>query len=281
MLESFRAGFAYRPVSQKVAIAVAAALVVGAVGAGVVITGKESGGPAASSEAATAENVAEKPAKHQMFGVVLHTYSDRNQTNLLDQRLSALAAAALRENAQLTVYLGDDAPEVHQHLLASRRLTRKTDNPSEVLPVAEADGIRDEVHAKLASLPPAAATSVTGSLRLLASRIDSARRSKASTIVGWLIGDSISTVKECNFYVADMSPGATDETARGCLGSSPIDLKGAEIRLVGAGQDLSGNTDSSVSVGTIAVVSRMIELSNGKPSLAYLDGGPTGVGFGG
>lgn len=281
MFESFRAEFTYRPVPQKIAIGVVAALVVAALGLGAVMVGKDSGGPAEGPDSFTVEGLPGRPAKNQMFGVILHTYSDGHQDDLLDQRLSGLATAAMRENAQLTLYLGDDAPEVHQYVLSSRSLIRKTDNPTELLPVAEAEAIRAEVLEQLRILPAAPATSVSGSLRLLASRMDSARRSKADKVVGWLVGDAISTVKECNFYVADMSQAATDDTARSCLGASPIDLGGAEIRLAGVGQDLSGGTDSTVSVGAVAVVSRMIELANGKPSIAYLDGGPTGVGFGG
>ena len=280
MFESFLSQFTYRPVGQKVAIVVGALLAIGSLVVGAVVFSGEPGGPE-GAKVQTAASITEKPAKHQMFGVVYDTYSDRNQTVLLDNRLYGLATAAMRENAQLTLYVGDDAPEVHQNLLLSRTLARKTDNPEEVLPVEELDAIKQQAHDKLEDLPAAPMTSVTGSLRLLAARFDSARRSKADLVVGWIVGDSISTVKNCNFYVADMSPAAVDYTARQCLGASPINLGGAEVRLVGVGQDLSGATDPSVSVGTVAVVSRMIELSNGRPTIAYLDGGPTGVGFGG
>ena len=214
---------------------------------------------------------------NQVFAVVMHTESDRHQTSLRDRRILALATQAMREDAQLTVYVGDDAPEVRQHLVTSRRLGRAVDNKEAPLPIAERDAIRDDVERTLSDLTPSPTTSVSGALRLLGSRIGSARRAGAKHVVGWMVGDSISTVEGCNFYVVDMSPEATDATARACLGSAPIDLMGAEIRLAGIGQDLSGRTDPAVSVGTIAVVSRMIELSNGTPRLAYLDGGPTGV----
>lgn len=215
---------------------------------------------------------------NQQFAVVMHTTSDVNQTSLRDRRIEALATQAMREGAQLTVYVGDDAPEVHQQIVSSRRLSRAVDNEEAPLPVGELDAIRRDVDERLDSIPPSPTTSVVGALRLLASRIESARSSGAKGVVGWLVGDSISTSESCNFYVLDMTPQATDATARACLGNAPIDLRGAEIRLAGIGQDLSGKTDPVVSVGTVAVVSRMIELSNGTPRLTYLDGGPMGVG---
>jgi len=258
MFDSIRLKLAYRTPGQTWRV-VAASLVVALVVATVVLVFRET-----------------RP-DNQVFAVVMHTDSDRSQTSLRDRRILALATQAMREDAQLTVYVGDDAPEVRQQVVTSRRLGRAVDNKEAPLPVAERDAIRDDVERTLNGLPPSPTTSVSGALRLLASRINSAHRSGAKLVVGWLVGDSISTVEGCNFYVLDMSPEGTDATARTCLGSSPVDLMGAEIRLAGIGQDLTGRTDPVVSVGTIAVVSRMIELAHGTPRLTYLDGGPTGV----
>lgn len=270
----------YRSITERVALGVLCAVVVAAVSAGVVVVGRwEAPARTQTLTGPGGERVPLAPARtaaHQMLAVVLHTYSDQGQADLLDRRLNGLVQVAAADGAQLSVYLGDDAPEVHQRLLASQDLAR-VGNQTAPLPTAAAQALLDQVHAALGQVPPAPATSVPGALRLLASLAAAARRSKASEVVGWLVGDSISTVRGCDFYVADMSPAATDATARACLGAAPIELGGSEVRLVGVGQDLSGGTDPIISQGTVAVVSRMVELAHGRPTIAFLDGGPRGI----